>query len=124
MRIGTILSFLAADALIAFLIGKNAKSQAEEKKEQLRKLDEEMPEPTAVWATATNKLCGVGDYSRVLFPKSVSEYAILFLTDTGEDIALGMTEEEYLSIGEGERGLLVYMNQKFMAFDKNPDAAE
>ena len=121
MKLGLGLSLFAAGALVSAALIKGEQERKKMQEEELRKLDEEMPEPTAVKATVIKKLCGVGDYSRVLFPSSKAEYAVLFLTDGGENIALEVGEEDYLGMSEGSRGLLVYTNKRFMAFDTDTD---
>ena len=111
---GLAAAFIIAETVAAFRSGALKKKQADD---ELAKLDKDAPEPTAVFATAVNKICDVGDYSKVLFPSAVSEYAVFFRTDDGGEVTLAMSEDEYLAIEEGSHGLLVYQNTKFMAFD-------
>ena len=121
MKLGLGLSLFAAGALVAAAAIKGGEEMKKMREEALRKLDEEMPEPAAVNATVIRKLCGVGDYSRVLFPSTKAEFAVLFQTDAGDNIVLEVGEEDYLSINEGSHGLLIYTGKAFIAFDTEPD---
>ena len=110
--------------IIIFALGLAAaltvilKSRKERKEAEIE-LDEDSPEPepVSVRATAAEMRCGLGPYESMKRPSTKPVYAVRFETDTGGDVLLEMSEDEYLSITEGSRGLLVYMNDKFIAFD-------
>ena len=85
---------------------------------------EDLPEPDTVNATLQKKQCGELDIDVPPHPWERNDYAVFFSTDTGDDLVFFVTEEEYLSVEEGTHGLLVYINERFLAFDTGENGSE
>lgn len=124
MPIQTYITAAAAAAFIAFLIYLIFASPDKKAEDETAETEtDELPEPLAVNAVATEKTCGTEHMGNPYISSTLHNecYCVKFKCDDGEERCFQVTPEEYEKIREGTRGLLVYLDETFYDFDTNPE---
>ena len=81
----------------------------------------ETPEPEFFEAKALRKRVHIYYVSELNIPKSVTEYFITFLLETGEEREFSLSQEMFEKIEEGEESTLVLLNNMFFDFGDGED---
>lgn len=81
----------------------------------------ETPEPEFFEAKALRKRVHIYYVSELNIPKSVTEYFITFLLETGEEREFSLSQEMFEKIEEGEESTLVLLNNMFFDFGEGED---
>ena len=76
----------------------------------------ETPEPEFFQAKALRKRVHIYYISELNIPRSVTEYFITFLLETGEERELSLSQEMFEKIEEGQESTLVLLNDMFFDF--------
>lgn len=81
----------------------------------------ETPEPEFFEAKALRKRVHIYYVSELNIPKSVTEYFITFLLETGEEREFSLSKEMFEKIEEGEESTLVLLNNMFFDFGEGEE---
>lgn len=81
----------------------------------------ETPEPEFFEAKALRKRVHIYYVSELNIPKSVTEYFITFLLETGEEREFSLSQEMFEKIEEGEESTLVLLNNMFFDFGEGEE---
>lgn len=84
----------------------------------------ETPEPEFFQAKALRKRVNIYYISELNIPRSVTEYFITFLLETGEERELSLPQEIFEKIEEGQESTLVLLNDMFFDFGEGENMDE
>lgn len=84
----------------------------------------EKPKAKFFEAKALSKRVHIYYASQINIPKSIAEYFITFLLETGEEREYSVSQEMYEKTEEGQEATLVLLNDKFFDFGEGENIDE
>ena len=98
---------------------KNKKKYEDEAKEYVEKKFAEEAEVEAFQAEIVDMVCGTGMVGSYHLPKSQKTFLVVFKNESGEMREICVSENVYLSLEVGMRGMLTLLNGNLDSFELN-----
>ena len=98
---------------------KNKKKYEDEAEEYVEKKFAEEAEVEAFQAEIVDMVCGTGMVGSYHLPKSQKTFLVVFKNDSGEMREICVSENVYLSLEVGMRGMLTLLNGNLDSFELN-----
>ena len=96
---------------------KNKDKYENEAEERVEKKLAEEAEVEVFHAEISDMVCGTGMVGSYRLPKSQRTFLIIFKTDDGEALEISVSEEVYLSLEVGMRGMLTLVEGSLDSFE-------